>query len=459
MTEVLHTAAWQALTRDLCAYPCGANTPGNTEMFQRLCEELPFTLHEYPAGAEYNGWLVPERWHVEKAEVRKDGVLLFDGCCHPLAVAALSRSFKGRLSREDLEAHLVTNPQLPEAHTFHCQWQYRPWAADWALCVPWAQMQDWGPGWYDIELVTQHATKPMQMAEYTHHGESPKTFVFQAHTCHPCQAEDGFGAVALLVKLFQSLRGRKTRYTYTLLLGPEHLGTVFWLKDKSHDELELLCGGCFMEMPGVDAPLKAASSYLGEQCIDVAVRVAMQQQGATHVHVPWRCGAGNDETVWEAPGYEVPFVELTRCQNQFAPFPFYHSQLDAVDAMCVANVEETYRVLQSCLFVLEHDAVISRHFRGLICLSHPRYDLYMPRPDPAVDFQASAESERWGHLLDCLFRDLNGQTRLTDMAEKYALPFHALHAYLKQWEAKGLVSFAPAPVRRPSLFSSRDDLC
>ena len=33
----------------------------------------------------------------------------------------------------------------------------------------------------------------------------------------------------------------------------------------------------------------------------------------------WREGAGNDETVWESPGFEIPFVELTRC-GTFKPF-------------------------------------------------------------------------------------------------------------------------------------------
>lgn len=414
-----------------------------------LRQELPFTVHEYAAGQEYNGWVVPPRWEVRRALVRQDGRAVFDGTAHPLGVGSLSRSFHGRLGWEEFAPHVVTNAQLPAAHMFHCVWQYRPWAADWTLCIPWEIARNFGSGWYDIELETGEVPGGMQVAEYVHRGLSPRTIVFQAHTCHPGQANDGFAAVALLVRLFQWMQGRTTRHSYRLLLGPEHIGTVFWLSERTRQDMEHMVGGIFMEMPGISAPLKAASSFLGGQGVDRALRNALLR--TEHVHVGWRKGAGNDETVWEAPGYEVPFVELTRCIDQFAPFPEYHSSFDTAEYLDGGRLEEMFRVLCDTVEIFESNEVPHRCFDGLICLSNPRYDLYAERPDPTVGKHCDAETERWGHLLDSLLRYFDGSMTVLDIAERHELPFGLLRAYLARFEEKGLLRFEPALLSRSAI--------
>ena len=40
--------------------------------------ELPFDVHEFASGLELNGWLVPPEWRVLKAEIRRDGKIVYD---------------------------------------------------------------------------------------------------------------------------------------------------------------------------------------------------------------------------------------------------------------------------------------------------------------------------------------------------------------------------------------------
>src|SRR5262249_46293543 len=204
----------------------------------------------FQSGAEYNGGVVPDSWRVERAQIRRNGEVVFDGKGQPLAVAAYSNSFSGELELADLEEHLVTNPGLPDALVYHCMWQYRPWDADWALSIPHSLAARLAPGTYEVELVTVRDPGEMLVAEYEHRGSDARTIVLNAHTCHPRMANDDFAGVAALVRLFQWLRGRETRFTYLLVLGPEHLGTVFYLRDLPEERLEQLVGGVFAEMPG-----------------------------------------------------------------------------------------------------------------------------------------------------------------------------------------------------------------
>ncbi|HEY0837670.1 MAG TPA: DUF4910 domain-containing protein [Azospirillum sp.] len=437
------------LARDFCAFPTGVVADGNGPLFDRLDAELPFVRKRFASGDSFNGWEVPQNWRVLKAQIRRDGEVVFDGAGHTLAVARYSRSFSGTLDWEELKPRLVTNPDLPDDYVFHCMWQYRPWAADWALSVPHNTFKTFGPGRYEVELVTEYEPGEMILGQHDKPGRSDRIVVFHSNNCHPHMANDGFAGTAVLVRLFQWLATRDTHYTYRLVVGPEHLGTVFYLRDMPREELERIVCGVFEEMPGTGGPIKVASTFLGGQVIDRAFADAVRHHARAHALVPWRQGAGNDETVWEAPGYEVPFVEVTRSEELLYPFREYHSSADSPDLMQPAQLEELLEVLKRVVEVLEGNAVVERTFDGLICLSNPAYDLYFERRDPAIAKDLPDDQERWGYLLDCLLRYMDGTMTVLDIAEKHDLPFSRVLAYLRRFEEKGLAHLRFAPIERP----------
>lgn len=185
--------------------------------------------------------------------------------------------------------------------------------------------------------------------------------------------------------------------------------------------------------------------------LDKAFRNVVRHHSQAYSLVGWREGAGNDETVWEAPGYEVPFVELTRSEAMNVNYREYHSSLDTPDLMDEGQLTEFYDVLRRVIFILERNAVLHRTFDGLICLSNPEYDLYMERFDPTVDKGLDAVTEKWGYLLDCLFRYFDGKTTILDIAEKHDLPFDQLYRYLLKFQAKGLISLEFTPIERRAI--------
>src|SRR6476659_4767633 len=95
-----------------------------------LGEVLPFRLLEFRADDEHNGWVIPPKWDVTKAEIRYRGRVIFDGRAHALGVIAGSAPFRGTVSREVLRAHLHFDHRYDEALTFHFRQQFRSWARD-----------------------------------------------------------------------------------------------------------------------------------------------------------------------------------------------------------------------------------------------------------------------------------------------------------------------------------------
>jgi aminopeptidase-like protein len=444
-----------ALTAELCAHHTGVVGPGDAAMFARLARELPLTVHRFASGETHNGWRVPERCDVEEAVVEgPDGRVVLRGGEHPLVVAAGSRGFEGVLDLQELRRHLVTDPARPTAYVFHCAWQYRPWEADWALSMPHERYARLTPGAYRVRLRVRRSPGEMLVGVAEHRGDDPRAWVFNSHTCHPGQANDGMVGVATLARLHRHLAGRRTRWSYRFVVGPEHLGTVFLLRDTPRAELERTLGAVFVEMTGVRSPMVATSTFDGGHPLDRAFAHLMRHRGG--VTVGWREGAGNDETVWEAPGYEVPAVELTRRVDTFAPHPEYHSSLDTAGSLDPRAVDEAFRTLVDLVDILERDCTAHRRFDGLPCLSNPEYDLYPRRPDPAAGDAVDDEGLRWGRLVDRILRRFDGTTTCLAMADEAGLPFRAVRDHLGRFEERGLVRLRPAPHRRPPI-STRED--
>jgi aminopeptidase-like protein len=182
--------------------------------------------------------------------------------------------------------------------------------------------------------------------------------------------------------------------------------------------------------------------------LDRAFAATLRHHSRAHALVPWRKGAGNDETVWEAPGYEVPFVEVTRCEDQFAPYREYHSSLDTPELMDPAQLDEMLEALKRVVEILESNATMERRFDGLICLSNPMYDLYVERKDPAIEKNLPEDSEKWGALLDSLLRYFDGSVTLLEIAERHELPFERVARYVRAFEEKQLVRLTFEPIER-----------
>ena len=80
---------------------------GFDRALQRLAQEVPMTIHEYPTGEPCWTWRVPEKWTCDEAYLETlDGKRLLDYAEHPLHVVSYSLPFEGVVTREELLPHL-----------------------------------------------------------------------------------------------------------------------------------------------------------------------------------------------------------------------------------------------------------------------------------------------------------------------------------------------------------------
>ena len=432
------------LFQDILKLNIGVSQRDNDTMFSILNSIYPLQIHSYPSGLEHNGWIVPPYWKVDSATISRNKQIIFDAARHPLNVIGLSTSFQGTITKSELDKHVFFRDDLPEAIAFHSMNNYRPWARDWGFCIPASTYKAFDESEYTIDLRTQYIPGEMLVGECFHSGESQETIVLNAHTCHPCQFNDGFSGVAVLLAFFRWLAGRRTKYSYLGLLAPEHLGSVFFLSALSKERIGTLKMALFLEMLGIDQPFALQESFFGSSIADRVLLHLLNASGA-----PFRTGrfreiVGNDETVWEAPGVEVPCVSLSRCYRADY-YPQYHTNQDDLGITSEPRLREALDLLIQATTILESDAIPTRRFDGLVALSNPKYGLYIERPDPTVKKNLSEADLLLGGIQDRLPRFFSGRHSVLEISEQLGVPHAPLLRYLQQFESKDLLDLRPVP--------------
>jgi len=422
MMEILRDLT--PLNRTVCslAYDQAANY---------LCQELPFRVISVPSTREHNGWVIPPSWDVEEARIVKDGRTVYDGTAHPLGVIALSKSFSGRVSLEELRRHLHYDHRNDDSIPFHYRQQFRSWSRDWGFCIPKRIYDQLMPGVYDIVIRTKEMPGTLKILEYKHEGSLEFTIVFGGNLDHAGVANDGLAGCVVGLEVLRRLRGRKTKFTYSLVLSPGIIGSEFYLANLNRLERSRLLEGIFLEMLGSATPLAVQESRQGMVSALHALKTSLDHLGVPYRTGPFESIIVNDEYVWE--NYGVPMLSFSRF-----PYPEYHSSRDSVEIIKEASLNEAVDALIGVVDWLEASPLVIKRFEGNVCLSNPQYDLYVDYGQVALGDTLSDHRRRMRCLMDFV-PALDRPLSVRAVAEHVGLPEEETLEYLQRWASKGLV--------------------
>ena len=186
---------------------------------------------------------------------------------------------------------------------------------------------------------------------------------------------------------------------------------MFWLASRSK-LVSNIAGAVLLKSVGNSSTLKLQHSYLANSIVDSVLSHACSHSNELVSSHNFREYYGNDETVFEAPGYGIPSVTLTRY-----PFPEYHTHLDTPDLISEESLESTYNILLDSINILETCLKPISVLPGLLASPIPN-TIYIYSASPGIDKKV-IENENAG-IVDELFT--NGPSSKLDtfqIMEKY----------------------------------------
>jgi aminopeptidase-like protein len=419
------------IMRDLTPLNRAVCSRGYDRAVDYLREVLPFRVIAVPSSHEHNGWVIPPSWDVEEAKIVKDGRTVYDGAAHPLGVIALSKGFSGTVTLDELRRHLHFDHRHDDWIPFHYRQQFRSWSRDWGFCMPKRVFDQLVPGDYEVVIRTAEAPGTLKILEYQHQGSLDFTIVLGGNLDHAGVANDGLSGCVVGLEVLRRLQGRKTKFTYSLVLSPGIIGSELYLAGLSPLERSRILEGIFLEMLGSDTPLAVQESRRSMVSSLSTLRTSLDRLGLPYRTGPFESIIVNDEYVWE--NYGIPMLSFSRF-----PYPEYHSSQDSVDIIQEASLQEAADALIGAVDRLEASPIVIKKFAGNICLSNPQYDLYVDYGQIALGDVLSDQRRRMRRLMDFV-PSLDRPISVRAVADHVGLLEEEALQYLGRWADKGLI--------------------
>ena len=136
-------------------------------------------------------------------------------------------------------------------------------------------------------------------------------------------------------------------------------------------------------------------SRAGDTNIEYAIATALDER-----KIPYRRGGFesiiiNDEYIWEA--YGIPTCSLSRM-----PYPEYHSSRDNLSIIGEKELNEAVEILKGTLQLLEKWPFVYKKFEGNVCLSNPRYNLYIDPGQISFGERQNDDTKKLRILMDLI---------------------------------------------------------
>jgi len=408
--------------------------PGNDRALKEFKSFLPFKIYSFESDKLLNGWKIPRAFKVIKANLDYNGKTIYDGKTNPFGVPSHSETFSGYVNYKDLKNHIYYSDTLTNAIPYNWTGLYRKNSNNWGFCMTKKKFLKLKKGKYRVQIKTEKKRSKMRVLEYTLKGKSDETIIINAHNCHPYQANDDISGCAVGIDILKGLKKIRNRYfTYKLLIAPELTGTVFWLNKKKRK----LKYAILLKSVGNKNIIKIQKSYVGNTKLDrIADRIIRKKFKKFKIG-KFRELYGNDETVFDSPGYNIPSITITRY-----PFKEYHTNQDVPEKLSEKKLQEikNYTLLIIKEIELEQKKTFRVNFKGLISLSNPKYKLYLDAKSPGIDKKKYNKiKKKWNLLMNCLPNDVERALTVEEIAEKYQLPINQVKIYCNKWVKKNLL--------------------
>jgi len=422
------------LLRRISPLPRLINSSGLDEAFVLVANSLPGTkIHAYPAGMELEDWVVPGRWEVT-CGVMKDRygkvIASTDECL--LFVAPYSEPVNGWFRKEEIAKHLRTRPDRPYAFMLEHRNAYDYRLKTWGITLPHARWVELPEGEYHVKIDVQRGGGAMKVAECHLPGRRPETICINAHIDELCN--DDLAGCVVAIELMRSLQQwPQRRYTYSMVLSPELLGTLFYA-GTNPDKLGQTIGMLNLETVGAGAEWCLKRTMVPEHRLDRLLRLAFSLTKVPCREIGFFEGYGNDERVYGWPTYGIPGVAIQRF-----PFAEYHTSDDTPAIVSPSYLLEALNVAEQFVTLLEKDYVPC--WRNRLPPYLTRRGLY---------FDSKFDTEPFHRFNNLVQFHIDGKRSVLDLAALSGVAFSDLVSYLDQFVKQQLIVQKDVPWSCPA---------
>jgi aminopeptidase-like protein len=394
-----------------------------------LSEILPLERMEVPSGTPVLDWIVPPEWRVREAYVEApDGRRILDVAVNNLHLVNYAVPFRGVLSRAELDRHLHSLPDQPDAVPYVTSY-YKP---GWGFCLKHRERLSLPEGDYRVVIDTEHDPRgSMTLSHVVLPGETDGEVLLSSYTCHPSLANNELSGPLALAFLYRRVAAwPHRRPTYRFVLLPETIGSITYLAHHGKRLMERLDASYVMTCIGTAGPFTYKRSRRGASLADRAAEHVLRRAApGRHTVRDFFPDGGSDERQYCSPGFNLPVGSIIR--NLYATYPEYHTSLDNKSIMSFDAMVETIDLYERAIGAVD----CNLRYRNLYPFGEPqlgRRGLY----------PGHGTSKNLTSAVMWLLNYSDGQHDLIDIAERSGHSVEDLDEAAAACAKAGLLAFA-----------------
>ena len=395
---------------------------GNRQTLKILSELVPLKIHEVPSGKKLSGgWVVPKEWRVNHAYlVGPDGTKILDIKDNLLHLLNYSTEYSGKVSFEELDKHLFSRPDLPDAIPYVTSY----YKDRWGFCLSHNSRLSLPKGDYQVEIDTEMIDGSLSFGEFVIPGESKKEIFFSSFFCHPMMANNELaGPIVQALLAREIIKKGKPYYTYRFAWHPETIGSITYLNIRGKHLRDSVVAGYGFCCVGDGKKLTYKRSRKHSSLADRIAEVTLEE------FRPFKPFDG-DERQYCSPGFNLPYG----CFMHTPPgeYPEYHSSLDNIDLIDFSAVTNFITFMIDCCENIE----VNKIYKRVDPLVEPKLDKFNLWPSLGVGAVGGYEALNYALLWFLNYAD--GRD-LLDMAKVSGQPMKLLAEAARLCEKCGLV--------------------
>lgn len=414
--------------------------PGLRRSLDIFARHMPLRVDIVPSGTAVFDWEVPPEWHLRAAKLfAPSGEVVADAARCNLHVVNYSAPVDATLSRAELEAHLHSLPDRPDAIPYVTSYYRR----NWGFCIGDRVRRALPDGTYRAVIDSEFRDGGVPFAECLLPGESAAEVVLTSYLCHPSLANNELSGPLVLLGLYRRLAAwPRRRFSYRFVLNPETIGSLCYLYRRSDHLARHMAAGIVLTcLGGPVERLSYKTSRRGDSVLDRCSR-ALAAEGRLLIR-EFDPTSGSDERQYCSPGFNLPMGQIAR--TLYAEYDGYHNSLDDKDFMSIDSLLASIDEIEGLLRTAE----IAGRYRNLQPYGEPqlgRRGLYPTINAASTWGRSNDELADARNLLNTMLTLLNyadGEHAMLDIAARIGASVEELRPAIERLEGAALLEFQP----------------